>query len=114
MHPVPPPSPQLPCHPGAELIKRRFPDPHGRIDDIVAAGDRVAVRLTFRGTHLGNTKASPATGREVEYVSHDFYRIAGGLIAEEWICPDTATLLHERDCQQCWARHRTPVLASVT
>jgi ketosteroid isomerase-like protein len=29
------------------------------------------------------------------YVSHEFYRIAGGLIAEEWICSDTATLLRQ-------------------
>lgn len=30
---------------------------------------------------------------EIEYVSHEFYRIADGLIAEEWICSDMATLL---------------------
>jgi hypothetical protein len=29
----------------------------------------------------------------VEYVSHEFYRIADGLVAEEWICSDMATLL---------------------
>jgi predicted ester cyclase len=37
----------------------------------------------------------PATGRTIEYVSHEFYRVAGGLIAEEWICSDTATLLRQ-------------------
>lgn len=26
-------------------------------------------------------------------VSHEFYRIADGLIAEEWICSDMVTLL---------------------
>jgi ketosteroid isomerase-like protein len=34
-------------------------------------------------------------GRTIEYVSHEFYRIADGLIAEEWICSDTATLLRQ-------------------
>ena len=34
-------------------------------------------------------------GRTVEYVSHEFYRIAGGLIAEEWICSDMATLFRQ-------------------
>ena len=77
---------------GAEVIKRGFPDLHGRIDDIVAAGNQVAVRLTFRGTHLGDFLGMPATGRAVEYVSHEFYRIADGLVAEEWSCSDMATM----------------------
>ncbi len=77
---------------GAEVIKRAFPDLHMRIDDVVAAGDEVAVRLTFRGTHQGDYLGLPATGRTIEYVSHEFYRIAGGLIAEEWICSDVASL----------------------
>jgi predicted ester cyclase len=38
------------------------------------------------------TQAGVATGRTVEYVSHEFYRIADGLVAEEWICSDLATL----------------------
>jgi steroid delta-isomerase-like uncharacterized protein len=77
---------------GAEVIKRGFPDLHASIDDVVAAGDKVALRLTFRGTHLGEFLGLPATGRTIEYISHEFYRIADGLIAEEWICSDTATL----------------------
>ena len=28
-------------------------------------------------------------------MSHEFYRIAGGLIAEEWICSDLATLFRQ-------------------
>jgi steroid delta-isomerase-like uncharacterized protein len=77
---------------GADVIKRGFPDLRGNIDDIVAAGDRVALRLTFRGTHQGEYLGIPATGRAIEYVSHEFYRIAGGLFAEEWICSDFATM----------------------
>ena len=63
------------------------------IEDIFGAGGKVAVRLRFRGTHSGDFLGIPATGRTVEYVSHEFYRIADGLIAEEWICSDMATLL---------------------
>jgi steroid delta-isomerase-like uncharacterized protein len=77
---------------GADLIRRAFPDLHAQIDDVVAAGDEVALRLTFRGTHLGDYLGLPATGRAISYVSHEFYRIADGLIAEEWICSDTATM----------------------
>ena len=77
---------------GFEIIRRGFPDLRAHIDDIVAAGDEVAVRLTFRGTHQGEYLGMPATGRSIEYVSHEFYRIADGLIAEEWICSDMATM----------------------
>jgi len=80
---------------GFEMIRHAFPDLQAHIEDIVAAEDKVAVRLRFRGTHRGEFLGIPATGRTIEYVSHEFYRIAGGLIAEEWICSDTATLLRQ-------------------
>jgi steroid delta-isomerase-like uncharacterized protein len=77
---------------GFEMMKRAFPDLHATIEDIFAAEDKVAVRLRFRGTHSGEFLGFPATGHTVEYVSHEFYRIADGRIAEEWICSDMATL----------------------
>jgi steroid delta-isomerase-like uncharacterized protein len=80
---------------GAEVMKRAFPDIEAHIHDIFAAGDRVAVRLTFSGTHAGEFLGVPATGRSIDYVSHEFYRVANGLIAEEWICSDTATLMRQ-------------------
>jgi steroid delta-isomerase-like uncharacterized protein len=75
------------------MMRGAFPDLEAHIEDIVAAEDKVAVRLRFRGTHAGDFLGFAATGRTVEYASHEFYRIAGGLIAEEWICSDMATLL---------------------
>ena len=78
---------------GFEMMRHAFPDLQAHVDDIFGAGDKVAVRLRLRGTHSGEFLGFAATGRTVEYVSHEFYRIAGGLIAEEWICSDLATLL---------------------
>ena len=80
---------------GFEMMKQAFPDLQAQIEDIVAADDRVALRLRFRGTHSGEFLGIPATGHPIEYVSHEFYRVADGLIAEEWICSDTATLLRQ-------------------
>ena len=80
---------------GFEMMRRAFPDLHAHIEDIFAAQDKVAVRLRFRGTHSGEFLGFAPTGRTVEYVSHEFYRVADGLIAEEWICSDTATLLSQ-------------------
>jgi steroid delta-isomerase-like uncharacterized protein len=80
---------------GAEVMKRAFPDLHAELEDIFGAGDRVAVRLRMRGTHEGDYLGTPATGRTISYVSHEFYRVDDGLIAEEWICSDTAGLLRQ-------------------
>jgi steroid delta-isomerase-like uncharacterized protein len=80
---------------GFEMMKHAFPDLQAHIEDIVAAEDKVAVRLRFRGTHCGEFLGIPATGRTIDYISHEFYRIADGLLAEEWICSDTATLLRQ-------------------
>lgn len=47
------------------------------------------------GTHEGEFQGIPATGRTISYVSHEFYRVAGGVFAEEWICSDMATLFRQ-------------------
>jgi len=78
---------------GVAVIQRGIPDLRAHIEDIFAAGDKVAVRVTFRGTHTGEYLGFAPTGRSVQYVSHEFYRVADGLIAEEWICSATASLL---------------------
>jgi steroid delta-isomerase-like uncharacterized protein len=78
---------------GFELMKRAFPDLQAHVEDIFGAEDKVAVRLRFRGTHSGEFLGVPATGRSVEYVSHEIYRVDDGIIAEEWICSDMASLL---------------------
>jgi predicted ester cyclase len=74
------------AQPGVEAVERLS----GQASEQMPG--EVAVRLTFRGTHQGEFLGVPATGRSVEYVSHEFYRIAGGLVAEEWICSDLASL----------------------
>jgi len=80
---------------GAAMFRRAFPDLHAEIEDIFASGDRVAVRLRMRGTHQGEYLGIPASGRSLSYVSHEFYRVEDGLIAEEWICSDMASLLRQ-------------------
>lgn len=80
---------------GYEMMRRAFPDLKAHVDDVVAAGDRVAVRLSFTGTHAGDFQGFPATGRTIHYLSHEFYRVEDGVIAEEWICSDTSTLFRQ-------------------
>jgi steroid delta-isomerase-like uncharacterized protein len=80
---------------GFELMRNAFPDLEARVDDLVAAGDKVAIRVSIRGTHQGEFQGIPATGRTIHYVSHEFYRVENGLFAEEWICSDMASLFRQ-------------------
>ena len=79
----------------AQVMLSAFPDVEARIEDIFSADDRVAVRLTMRGTHRGEFVGIPATGRTVDYTSIEIYRTEGGKLAEEWISSDTATLMRQ-------------------
>lgn len=72
-----------------------FPDGQGTLEDIVAEGDRVMVRETWRGTHLGMFANTPPTGRKVAFQGIAISRIAGGQIVEEWVELDEFGLLQQ-------------------
>ena len=74
-----------------------FPDLAISIEDLAAAGDRVAARWTLRGTHRGPFLGVPPTGRRVAVMGAEFYRLAAGQIAERWAVLDTLGLLHQLD-----------------
>lgn len=69
-----------------------FPDLQTTVVDAVCEGDVVAVRSVLRGTHSGRFNGLAATGRSIEVMSNDFYRIESGRIVEAWIVTDTGTL----------------------
>src|SRR5436190_21758257 len=65
-------------------VRAAFPDLRVEIEDMVAAGDRVAARVTHRGTHHGDFFGIAPTGRPVTYEGTVIFRIADGRIAERW------------------------------
>jgi steroid delta-isomerase-like uncharacterized protein len=77
----------------ALMFRAAFPDLRAEIEDIFGVGDRVAVRLTFRGTHRGAFFGMPPTGRAVLFSSVEIYRVAGDQLAEEWVSPDVTSLM---------------------
>lgn len=76
-------------------VRETFPDLHATVDDLVAEGDRVAYRWTFRGTHLGDLGGIPPTGRTAAWSVIGVARFADGRIAERWQRLDTAGLLRQ-------------------
>ena len=61
-----------------------FPDLVLRIDDIIAEGDKVALRFTAKGTHRGELAGIGGTGRPVTVPCISVMRFANGKIIEEY------------------------------
>lgn len=45
------------------MFRASFSDGHTTVDDLIAEGDKVAWRWTFRGTHTGPLMGIPATSK---------------------------------------------------
>ena len=68
----------------SRMIYEAFPDLQHTLDDLIAEGDKVAVRFTVRGTHKGDFQGNPPTGRPIMFTGMRFYRMVGDRIAEDW------------------------------
>ena len=65
------------------MMVRAFPGWHIVVDDMFAAGDKVATRATVRGVHRGELWGVPPTGKEMMWTSFNIYRFVDGKLAEE-------------------------------
>ena len=72
-----------------------FPDLRLTTEDMVAEGDRVAIRNTWRGTHQGVFRGLPSTGKHVTFTGTDIVRFVGGKIAEQWADLDALGLMQQ-------------------
>lgn len=61
-----------------------FPDLTGTVEDTLAEDDKVAGRVTYRGTHLGSFVGMPGTGSRVEFSAFHIVRFSAGLAVEWW------------------------------
>ena len=61
-----------------------FPDMQFELHDVIAEGNRVAVRWTNTATHLGSELGFPATGKRVTLEGSSFLVIRNGKIFEGW------------------------------
>jgi steroid delta-isomerase-like uncharacterized protein len=82
-------------HDFIKQVRSAFPDLEANIDDMLAEGDQIAVRSTFRGTHEGDFMGIPATGKKVEVANYDFVRIENGQAVEHWGTIDSAALMEQ-------------------
>ncbi len=65
------------------------------LEDVIAEGDRVVVRWTGSGNHVGEFMGIPPTGRSFTIAGIDIHRIEGDQMAEHWHVVDQLSLLQQ-------------------
>lgn len=70
-----------------QYLRAGFPDLRLTIEDMVADGDKVWVRMTARGTNHGPFMGPP-TGKTMTITVMDVCRFENGKIVEHWGVPD--------------------------
>jgi predicted ester cyclase len=73
----------------AAAVQAAFSDYHAEIQDIVAEGDRLVVRILWTGTNDGAFQGRPATGNKLRFSTSDFVRFADGKVVEHWDVVDS-------------------------
>ncbi len=81
--------PEIPSGPDGvrqfyQQLRSAFPDIRYTIEDILAEGDKVAVRWTWCGTHLGDYYGIAPTGKPAKASGIAIYRIEAGKCVERW------------------------------
>jgi steroid delta-isomerase-like uncharacterized protein len=93
--------PQVPSEPGprgvadAVSVYQQGADGRWTIEEIFSAGDRVVVRWTGSGRHVGDLNGVPPTGKPIRVDAITIHRMADGKIAETWEVWDTLGLLQQ-------------------
>jgi steroid delta-isomerase-like uncharacterized protein len=67
-----------------QLLLSAFTDSATTVEDMIADGDKVVSRLTFRGTNTGDMMGIPPTGKSVAISEIIIDRLADGKIVESW------------------------------
>jgi steroid delta-isomerase-like uncharacterized protein len=65
------------------------------VEDVVADGERVAVRLTSRATQSGELMGLPASGKRYEISEIHIFRVVDGRITEHWHVADLLSMMRQ-------------------
>jgi steroid delta-isomerase-like uncharacterized protein len=77
------------------MFTSAFPDWHTTVDEMVAEGDKVVVRITSNGTHQGEMQGIPATGKPVTQNAIIIYRLTNGKIVEGRLQTDNLSMMQQ-------------------
>lgn len=93
--------------PGAPLLDRDgwkgyagqfltgFPDLQMELHDLVTTDDRIVLRVTYRGTHLGEFQGVPPTGKPITLTAIGMFDMADGRVMKNWAEMDVLGLMQQ-------------------
>ena len=93
-HTVPPGMPQETNHFLGHYLNA-FPDITATVEDLVADGDKVVARVSYRGTHRGAFRGIAPTGKQITVIGINIFRIANGKLVEHWGLTDRLAALQQ-------------------
>ncbi len=76
-------------------LRAAFPDFQFKVLDQIAEGDKVATRWKLCGTHEGEFRGVPASGKRVEMTGITIFRVANGKLIEGWTNEDVLGMLQQ-------------------
>jgi steroid delta-isomerase-like uncharacterized protein len=69
-----------------------FPDYTHSIEEVIAEGDKVSVRMIYTGTHDNTFFGVPGTGNSIKYLGIHTHTIRDGKVVESWVLEDMLLL----------------------
>lgn len=79
----------------AQAFYAAFPDLAHTVEDTVAEGDRVAVRLLLQGTHQAPFMGIPTTGRSIAVLNSVIPRVTDGQVTDLRAMFDQMTMMRQ-------------------
>ncbi|HEY4652902.1 MAG TPA: ester cyclase [Cyclobacteriaceae bacterium] len=76
-------------------LRKAFPDIHFTIRDLIAENDRVVTHWVAEGTHQGEYKGIPPTGKKFSLTAINIDRMVDGFAVECWTRFDELGLLRQ-------------------
>ncbi len=80
---------------GVKMSHQAFSNLIFTIEDLIAEGDKVVVRITARGKHTGKYQGFITSQQKVRFQGIAIRRISKGQIIEEWQTNDQLSLLQQ-------------------
>ncbi|MGV3560080.1 ester cyclase [Larkinella arboricola] len=76
-------------------LRQGFPDLEWTVHDVLAEGDKVAIRWSWKGTHRGLFRGFPASGKTVTNDANVIYQFRGNKIIRSWLQSDRLGVLQQ-------------------
>ncbi len=69
-------------------LRRIYGDPRFVVEDLIAEGDKVLLRWSFTGKHIGTIMGAEPTGKQITVGGMNLFQLADGKIVEFWVNAD--------------------------